>query len=129
MKKEKFVFDRKLKIILVSLVLLIVVCVAPFLIWSEDATVHRGQLVLQDAALQEFHGRVDSVYLDKNKANARTLLLSDGNTFMLYPDWQSKVNKGDSLSKEKNVYQVNIYRDGKAGGVLDYKELVKAWEK
>lgn len=129
MKKEKFVFDKKLKIICIGLVLLIVVCVAPFLIWSEDAKVTKGQLVLQDASLQEFHGRVDSIYLDKRKANARTLVLSDGNTFMLYTEWESKVNRGDSLSKDKNAYQVNVYRDHQLVRVLDYRALVKSLAK
>ena len=85
----------------------------------------RQQVILNDAKILSFHGKVDSIYFDKANHDVETLILSSGYQYWLYPDWSSMVSIGDSLSKDLGTLQVKVYRKNTIKDTLDYQKLAK----
>jgi len=114
--------------LIVSMILILVPLIA-LIYWKVfHNSLSRADLVLKEAADLSFHGRVDSIYFDKQNHNAETLIISDGYQYELYPDWSSLVAMSDSLSKDTGSLKVIVYRNDKMVNVLDYKELVKGFK-
>src|SRR5690606_8670864 len=79
---------------------------------------------LKYEANTDFIGKIDSIYRLKMSHNTLTLK-SDKYNFYVPPDWETKFQLGDSISKKKGELIVKHYRNGKLIEVLDYRDIAK----
>jgi len=105
------------------------VLIVGFLIWQKLDTSTPGQLVLTGITNDHFYGKVDSVFRDKWDHNAKKVRLNTGYVYSLYPEWESKVELGDSLSKKRGSFFVEVIKRNSLKDTLDYTVLVKSWKK
>lgn len=118
--------SRSVRLILSAVSL---IAIGIYLIWSKYYAPSFAQSFLNDAALEVFHGKVDSIYDDVPNHDERIALLSDGYKFSLWLDWESKISVGDSLSKNGNSLTIELHkRDGRVIN-LNYKEVAKGFRK
>ncbi|UEG54400.1 hypothetical protein LLH06_05400 [Mucilaginibacter daejeonensis] len=108
---------------IISLVLII-----GLLIWRKHDRTTGAQLVLDGIKEDEFYGRVDSVFRDARDHNIQKVKLTTGYQYGLYPEWESIVEKGDSLSKPKGSVIVVVFKKNGTKVNFDYRELVKDWK-
>ena len=120
--------DRKTRRILIVSAIVIIAPLIALVYWEISHSLGGNDLILKEASDMSFHGRVDSIYFDKQNHNAEILILSDGYPYGLYSNWETFVAVGDSLAKDAGNMQVKVYRDSKQTHVLDYKELVKSFK-
>ncbi|HVS90848.1 MAG TPA: hypothetical protein VHE59_02375 [Mucilaginibacter sp.] len=127
--EERFIVEKKSRRILIVSMTLILVPLGALVYWKIFHNgLSRAGLVLKEASDMSFHGRVDSIYFDRQNHNAKTLILSDGYEYELYPDWSWLVTTGDSLAKDTGSLKVIVYKKGKKANTLDYKQLVKGFK-
>ncbi len=119
MKHKWNIAGRTLKNIIVLLI------IAGFVIWRIFDKSTTAQIILSGVKNDKFQGIVDSVYRDKSDHNAKKVRLTSGYLYSLYPEWESKVAIGDSLSKKQNSVVVEVFKSNGNKIILDYKELVK----
>ncbi|WP_295800960.1 hypothetical protein [Mucilaginibacter sp.] len=112
-----------IKILIISCIIII------FIIWQMHREVTPAQLVLTAATKNQFHGKVESVFRDERDHNMLKVKLTTGYVYSLYPEWESMVELGDSLSKLKNTVVVEVFKQNGKKVILDYKELVKDFKK
>ncbi len=74
---------------------------------------------------EQFEGKVDSLFLDKQDHGTKKAVLSSGYIYFMPGKWESLIAIGDSLSKKKNVLEIRVYRDGQPKVVLDYRDTYK----
>ena len=81
------------------------ILITGFIIWRLQDTTTTAQIVITGAEEEIFYGKIDSVYRDKWDHDTKKVILSTGYVYALYPQWESKVTIGDSLSKKtRNRY-------------------------
>jgi len=120
--------NRKTRRILFISAVVIITPLIALLYWKISNSPSGDQLILNNASAMSFHGRVDSIYFDRQNHNTKTLALSDGYVYELWRQWETFVAVGDSLAKDTGNVKVVVYKDGKQTHVLDYKELVKSFK-
>ena len=102
--------------------------IAGFILWRMLDSTSGAQLILMSIKKMQFRGKVDSVYRDKWDHNIKKVKLTTGYVYGLYPEWESKVAIGDSLSKKEGSDIVEVFKLSGAKINLDYKELVKGFK-
>lgn len=113
---------------LIAWMIIILAPLIALIYWKGSHDLSGPGLILKKASAMSFHGRVDSIYFDKQNHNTETLVLSDGYFYGLYPEWSSLVVVGDSLAKDTGSLKVTVYKKDKKVNILDYKQLVKDWK-
>jgi hypothetical protein len=105
-----------------------VILFAGFVLWLKLDHTTGAQSILNGIKNVQFFGRVDSVFRDVQDHNAQKVKLTNGYIYGLYPEWESKVEKGDSLSKLKGSVIVVLVK--KNGNLIyfDYNKLVKTFK-
>ncbi len=83
------------------------------------------ELILEQDLNESFTGNIDSFYRDKRNHNVKVAILSNSYRYEIPPLWESKLQKGDSLSKKKGSLIVTVYRNENVQVVLDYKNIYK----
>jgi hypothetical protein len=101
---------------------------AGFLLWRKFDHTTGAQLILNGIKDDEFNGRVDSVYRERQDHNIKKVKLANGYIYGLYPEWESKVEKEDSLYKRKGSVIVVVIKKNGTSINLDYSELVKTFK-
>nr|WP_276901611.1 hypothetical protein [Pedobacter kyonggii] len=84
----------------------------------------RKELMLEDCLSENFTGRVDSLFWDKQNHNVKTAILSNGYRYQIFPNWELKIKHGDSLSKKIKTLHVELFRNHKRVDVLDYNQQI-----
>jgi hypothetical protein len=95
------------------------------LYWVSSQGPSGKELILQKAANEEFIGRADSIYHQTMNHNIKTVRLSDGHNFELWPEWENLVDVGDSIFKKKGRLTVMLCKKKGKDTVLDYEQIVK----
>lgn len=121
---ENFILTSKTdKAILYSLFSLPVIFVA-IMFFSGFFGKTRKELLLDDCLSENFSGRVDSLFWDKQNHNVKTAILSNGYRYQIYRTWELKIKKGDSLSKKVRSLHVELFRNNNRIEILDYREQI-----
>jgi hypothetical protein len=123
--EDEIEIDDKTKVLLVACSLLVVLGVFFMIFWSAKDAPHAKDWILKDASQQAFDGKVDSVYRDTANHNAKTVILNNGYNYPIYADWEPDINLGDSISKAKGSFIVNVFKKNGGKVALDYRELVR----
>jgi len=116
--------DKAVKTVLFFGVILIV-CLGWIVVRAVRSEPSGKELILQEALVMSFNGKVDSVFYDKENHSAKTVILTSGYKYGIYSDWQEKIALGDYLSKSKNSLKVKVVKPNGTIVILDYNELVK----
>ena len=70
----------------------------------------------------EFHGILDNVYRDHKNHNTLTVC-SNKNCYTIPAVWESYFEIGDSISKNKNSFILEVYNTHKNLQMLNYEDL------
>lgn len=73
---------------------------------------------------ENFHGKVDSIYEDKPNHDEWYAIIKNKYSFNLPPGWQSQINVGDSLSKKKGSFLLEVYKSDGRKVILDFKSTL-----
>ncbi|WP_131539559.1 hypothetical protein [Pedobacter nototheniae] len=117
--------NRASKIILYSIFIIPVILLFSFFFWLVffDGTTEE---VIKDSDLAEnFAGKVDSLYFDKQNHNIKIAVLASGYKYQIFRRWEYKIKIGDSLSKRKGSLELIIYKDGEVKAILDYRDTYR----
>ena len=82
-------------------------------------------LMMQDDLAQNFSGRVDSIYFDERNHNGKYAVLSNEQICPIIRPWERHIEIGDSLSKKKGSFILEVYRKNKKKLTLDYRDIYK----
>jgi hypothetical protein len=123
MIKEIILTSKTDKIILYSLFSLPVIFIV-VMFFSGFFGKTRKQLMLEECLLENFSGRVDSLFWDKQNHNVKTAILSSGYRYQIFRNWEMKIRNGDSLYKKNKSLQVELFRNKKKVEILDYNEQI-----
>ncbi|MGZ3757140.1 MAG: hypothetical protein ACXVAY_11950 [Mucilaginibacter sp.] len=115
--------DQAIKMIIASLI------IVAGILWQIHKTETAAQLILRYVVKDQFHGRVDSVYRDRQDHNAKKVRLETGYIYGFYPEWENEVELGDSLSKKEGSFIVEVFKHNGKKVILDYRVLVKGYKK
>jgi hypothetical protein len=88
-----------------------------------------AKIVLEGAMPLNFHGRIVSIYREKQSHNEMRAVLSNGYVYGIYARWETKVGIGDSLSKKTASPLVEVFKMNGSKDTLSYEVLVRGWDK
>lgn len=121
----EFEINRAMKIALIGLVSLMILIFVFFNIWSHFFGVKPKEYLLRKAYSEHFSGKVDSIYYDESNHNTMVTIIHGGYLYPVYRDWETKIEKNDSLFKKEGSLQLIILKKNGDRMVLDYRELFK----
>ncbi|SEO26169.1 hypothetical protein SAMN05192574_106314 [Mucilaginibacter gossypiicola] len=99
-------------------------CLVLFVTYNLTFGPSTRQVIIQNDSLEMVSGVVDTVYNDALNHNIRTAILTDKTRYQIIPEWENKIEEGDSLYKAKGSFLLEIYkREGKKI-VLDYRSTI-----
>lgn len=85
------------------------------------------EVIQEDDLALNFTGNIDSLYIDLNNHSVQTALLSNGYKCFLPRKWLGIIKTGDSLSKKKNTFKLEVFRKGSVDFILDYRDTYKKY--
>ncbi|POY34627.1 hypothetical protein C3K47_19325 [Solitalea longa] len=122
MEKQKFDMSKTDRIIFYSLMIVFpVLFVLFFLLQAIFDKESSSDVFLKNAASENFNGKVDSLYFEKQNHNVKIALLNNDYKFQIYRLWEAKIKVGDSLSKNKGSLQIEVFKKDKSKLILDYR--------
>lgn len=83
------------------------------------------QLIRQRDLQENFSGRVDSAFNDERNHNVRMVVFKNGDQYPIPPEWEMNIEAGDSLSKEKNSYILQVFKKDHRKLIFDYRSNYK----
>jgi len=104
-------------------------CAIAIIVYEKYYAPSAAEVALKKASPLDFHNKIDSIYFDLENHNEEIAVFANGEKYAIYPDWRNEIKVGDSLSKDSNSYKIKRYRIGTTMKVLDYKILVKGFDK
>lgn len=84
-----------------------------------------SELIKENNLNENFIGRVDSLYFEKQNHNVKIGLLSGGYKYQIFRQWERYIQVGDSLSKERKSFILNVYKKNGESITLDYQSTYK----
>lgn len=97
-----------------------------FVLYTTFSGPSREELRIQDDVSLSFNGRVDSMYFDERNHNGKYAVLNTNQIFPIYRNWEHNIHVGDSLSKEKGTFLLEIYKKNKTKITLNYMDTYKS---
>lgn len=116
--------DRIGKTILYLIFILPVLLLLGFFFWSSFFDTTTGEVIRNRDLTENFEGKVDSLYFDRQNHNIKIALLSNGYKYEIFRQWEPKIRVGDSISKKKGSFEVIIYK-GNNRSILDYRDTYR----
>lgn len=113
---------------LYSLLIVAIICFVTFKLYKGLLRPDMQKLTTDSINAMNFNGRVTGFTFDGTKDNTKIAILSDGYKLAIYKQWVYDIDLGDSLVKEKNSLQINVYKPKKEKTVLDYYPILRRME-
>lgn len=85
----------------------------------------KNELIVIDDLSEGFTGKVDSMYFDERNHNVMTAILDNVRLYPIYRNWEYQIEIGDSLSKKKGSFFLEVYKKNKTKLTLDYRDTYK----
>jgi|GEM_PF-2087771 len=83
------------------------------------------QVIIENDLSEEVNGVVDTLFNDAGNHDVRTAILKNKQIFEIVSEWESKIEKGDSLYKKKGSFLLEVYKKTGKKIVLNYKTTIK----
>jgi len=71
---------------------------------------NRKELMMKEDFEQYFSGRIDTFYFDERNHNGKYAVLNNHTTYPIIRPWERFIETGDSLSKNKSSYILEVYK-------------------
>lgn len=113
------------KIILYSIFYIPVAMLSFYFLWSVAFGKPTSELIREDNLNENFTGRIDSLYFERQNHNVKIGLLSDGYRYQIFRQWERYIDVGDSLSKKTKSFLLNIHKKNGEVITLDYRDIYK----
>lgn len=113
------------KVILYSIFYIPAVLLVCYFLWSVVFGKPTSELIREDDFNENFTGRVDTLYFDKQNHNVKIALLSSGYKYQIFRQWENQIDVGDSLAKVKNTFFLGVHKKGGKVITLDYRDTYK----
>lgn len=117
--------NRTDKIILYSVFYISVILLSCYFLWSVFFGKPTSELTREDDLNENFTGRIDSLYFERQNHNVKIGLLSDGYRYQIFRQWERYIDVGDSLSKNRKSFLLNIHKKDGEVITLDYRDTYK----
>lgn len=95
------------------------------LLWVGSQGPSAKELILQEALNEDYKGRADSIYHQRNNHNIKTVRISGIHDLELWPEWENLIDVGDSIFKVKGKYTIMVCKKNGKDLILDYEDIVK----
>jgi hypothetical protein len=82
------------------------------------------EIMTQEYLQETAHGVVDSVYNDLRNHNTRMVILNDKIVYEVEDQYIIDIEKGDSISKSKGSFILEVFRKPNTRLTLDYRTLL-----
>ncbi len=83
------------------------------------------ELIMAEDLAEDFTGRIDSLYFDERNHNVKTAMLNNSQLYPIYRNWERYIEVGDSVSKKKGSFLLEIYKKNNTRMTLDYRDTYK----
>jgi hypothetical protein len=83
------------------------------------------ELIIADDLAENFNGKVESLYYDKRNHNVKYATFKNGQKYAVFRNWERYIEVGDSLSKQKDSFFLEIYKKNNEKKILDYRDTYK----
>jgi len=83
------------------------------------------ELIQQDNLMEHFHGKIDSLYFDRENHNVKYAESKNKDKYPIFRNWEAYIQLGDSLSKNKNSFKLEIFKRNGSKIVFDYRDNYK----
>ena len=84
-----------------------------------------NERIKMDNLSENVHGIIDSLYFDTQNHNVKFAIINLKQKFPINRKWERYIEVGDSISKNKNSFIVEIYKQKKTKIILDYRDTYK----
>jgi hypothetical protein len=78
-----------------------------------------------EASNEILNCKVDSIYRDNRNHNVEMLVLSNGQLYKVWTEWERKIELGDSLSKKAGIFILEVHKKSGSKVILNYKDIFK----
>ena len=82
------------------------------------------QIIIERDSLETVNGVVDSLFNDKQNHNVRTAILKNHQTYQILREWEPDIEIGDSLSKKKGSFLLEVLKKRGKKIMLDYRSTL-----
>jgi len=96
-----------------------------FLIYSAAFGPTLKQTILKRDSLETVSGVVDTLFNDERNHNIRTAIFKNGKIFQIAPEWELKIEIGDSLYKKRGSFFLEVYKRLGQKINLDYRKTIR----
>lgn len=96
-----------------------------FVAYTAITTMSTQELIVVDNLSEDFTGQVDSLYFDERNHNVKMALLTNDLLYPVYRNWEQYIEIGDSLSKKKGSFLLEVYKRNNTRMILDYRDTYK----
>ncbi|MNY65115.1 hypothetical protein D3C86_2023310 [compost metagenome] len=83
------------------------------------------ELIIADDLAENFNAKVESLYYDKRNHNVKYATFKNGQKYAVFRNWERYIEVGDSLSKQKESFFLEIYKKNNEKMILDYRDTYK----
>ena len=80
---------------------------------------------MEDDLSEHFHGKIDTQYVETFNHGIKYAELSTGYKHPIFRNWERYLEKGDSLAKDSNSFQLRIFKMKGDTLVLDYRDTYR----
>jgi len=115
-KTTKYIFFGVLAIVPTFIFVVFIVNVT----WGPSSR----QTMRRNDSLESVNGVVDTIFNDAANHDIRTAILTNKAVYQISELWANDIHVGDSLSKNKGSFFLEVYRKSKKVNILDYKKLI-----
>jgi hypothetical protein len=83
------------------------------------------QVIIERDLSENVNGVVDTLFDNYRNHDIRTAIMKNNQIFQILPEWESKIEIGDSLYKKKGSFLLEVYKRSGKKVVLDYRSTIK----
>ncbi len=96
-----------------------------FVIYNIVTGKSTAELIMEDDLSEHFHGKIDTQYVETFNHGIKYAELSTGYKYPIFRNWERYLEKGDSLAKDSNSFQLRIFKMKGDTLVLDYRNTYR----
>lgn len=96
-----------------------------FVIYNIVTGKSTAELIMEDDLSEHFHGKIDTQYVETFNHGIKYAELSTGYKHPIFRNWERYLEKGDSLAKDSNSFQLRIFKMKGDTLVLDYRDTYR----
>ncbi|MBB6499994.1 hypothetical protein [Pedobacter cryoconitis] len=83
------------------------------------------EIIQKDNLMKHFNGRINRMHFDEENHNVKYAVSTKTEKFPIFRNWEPYIEIGDSLSKTKNSFKLEVYKKNGSKIIFDYRDNYK----